>query len=147
MPASPIHHILVAWDASPDAHAALELALHLARVNHGSVTAVSVLDPGTHAETIGAQSRAVEAVSADLERALASHREEAEAMGARLNHVVIDATDRSDALLTYATHHAADLLIAGRRGNSGRIHAHLGPVAEQLLSRGHLPVMVTSQPS
>lgn len=145
MPTSPFHHILVAWDASPDAHVALELAIRIATTNHGSVTAVSVLDPGTHADTEGAKSRAIDSIRRDLEDAIAPYREVAVSGDVRLRDVVIESTSRPEALLDYAAHHAADLLVAGRRGSSGHLHVHIGPVTERLVSRGHLPVLVTGR--
>jgi nucleotide-binding universal stress UspA family protein len=144
MSTSQFHRVVVAWDGSPDAQAAVDLALRL--VGHdGAVDALVVVDPGEGTETRGSHDRAVDAGRQQAEEALEPFLERAAHAHTRLRLVFVEGDDPVHAMLHHADHHGADLIVVGRRGSSGRLHSGLGPVASGLAAKGRLPVLVTGE--
>jgi nucleotide-binding universal stress UspA family protein len=139
----PFHHLVVAWDASPDAAAALDLAIRIAAVSQGMIDAVSVVDPADSVETIEARQRAVEANRSSLEDDLEPFSRRAAAEHVRLRLVFAQEVDPAHALLEHAARHGSDLILIGRRGSTGHLHPGLGPVAKHLVAEGATPVLVT----
>jgi nucleotide-binding universal stress UspA family protein len=138
--------ILVAFDGSPHAHAALAEAIELAQKDHGWLTVIAVVpDPGlwlgaatevpvnlggspdeTTEEYQRALDRAVQLVPADVPVTTLLRR------GAP-----------SRAILAEAREHQHDLIVIGSRGRGGLRSLLLGSVSHAVLRSSPVPVLVS----
>src|SRR5579875_3082087 len=121
MTGGPYRRVLVGWDASTDAIAALDAATAIAGGREGHVVALTVLPRVAHLE------------SADGEQAPArwQAQERFEQAGS--------------ALCEYAADHGFDLLVLGRHGHGGSSRHHLGQVAEAAARGSAIPVLLLSR--
>jgi nucleotide-binding universal stress UspA family protein len=125
--------ILVAWDGSPGSVAAFHAAVALTGGDGGHVVALCVLRQIRHAET-----------AEERERELTAHRRRAEAefapvrdrlaLGhqARMELHIVEGDNVAKVLGAYATEHGYGLIVAGRHGEGGPLHAALGHVPRDL---------------
>lgn len=128
-PGVPLRRILVAFDASPPAAAALRLALELA-VEYRAELVLCHVDEG---DRTGAQTAA-------LERARAL----AEAAHVRVG--IVSAIGKPiDAIVTSALAGEADLIAVGTHGRHGPARLVLGSVAEGLVFSSTVPVVVVHE--
>ena len=134
--------LCVAYDASPEARAALDAAYRIAAHRRGSVEVLRVREEvvSPYAVTpgaIAAENRRAEEhrAQADLDEALGRSPDEVVAVGRLLRGGPIEA------ILGAAQE--ADLLVAGSRGY-GPLHRVLaGSTSIGLLTDGHVPILVT----
>ncbi len=162
---------VVALDGSePSAHAALAVG-PLARAARAEVLLLQVLNPDefreTAAETEPAGALPASAVPSgmvvrhgrqpglrlaeDRTQALERARVDAEAYlkseaahieGATSTVHIVWAEHAAEAISTFAEQQGADLLVIGTHGRSGVRHALMGSVAEAVIRRSKVPVMV-----
>jgi nucleotide-binding universal stress UspA family protein len=135
--------VLVGWDCSPGAAAALLAAVAIADGETGRVVALAVLRPVPNGES--AEERAAE---------MASHRRRAEESfgkardklpGAIRARVTLDFAESSDAarvLCEYADAHVFELVALGRHGTGGVLHPRLGHIAEKVAKNSGLPLLL-----
>jgi len=124
----PGRHVLVAWNGSKEASAAMNAALPLLR-RAGRVRIVSFRDPGM-ADAMDAQ------CEADLAAFLARHAVRAEIMASE-RHI-----DSGHALLAMAAQEACDLIVMGCYGHSRFRELILGGVTRTVLFGARLPVLM-----
>ena len=145
-----IEHIVVGTDLSPegmgcctpvadfarDAGARVTL-LHVvptvAAIPHGAPLAPPVEEPGVADDVEEAQ------------RSLEGHR----GMfgdGVEVTPVVITGRDVAQTIVDYAREHGADLIAIATHGHTGFRHLVLGSVAEGVVRRSHVPVLVLPRP-
>ena len=136
--------ILVGWDSSPGAAAALLAATAIADDEAGRVVALAVLRPVPRGEG-GEEERAAE---------MARHRHQAEesfgrardtlpgAARARVTLEFAESPDAARTLCEYADAHVFELLVLGRHGNGGVLHPRLGHVAETVAKKSGLPLLL-----
>ncbi len=144
MSARRFRRVLVGWDSSPGAAAALAAATAIADDEGGRVVALAVLRPVPRGEG-SEEEQAVE---------IARHRHQAEEAfvkardtlpGASRTRVTLAFAEGADAareLCEYADTHVFDLLVLGRHGNGGVLHPRLGHVAETVAKKSGLPLLL-----
>jgi nucleotide-binding universal stress UspA family protein len=144
MSARRFRRVLVGWDSSPGAAAALLAAAAIADDEMGHVVALAVLRPVPRGEG-GEEERAGE---------IARHRHQAEesfgkargtlpgATRARVTLEFAESSDAARALCDYAEAHMFELLVLGRHGTGGVLHPRLGHVAEKAAKKSGLPLLL-----
>lgn len=151
--------IVVPYDFSEHAHAALETSLDLARRLDSNLHLVHALQPPAYGygyanlggTAVGAASIPppgfVEEMRAGAMNALrevaqkAAHR----APGDVVHHLT-EGVNVSDAILQSARDLNADLIVMGTHGRTGIAHVFLGSVAERTLRRAPCPVLTVRAP-
>jgi nucleotide-binding universal stress UspA family protein len=136
--------ILLAWDGSPPARRALDVALDLARRYDAEVVAASIAHSPTHAETAADRVESVEAARAFAREAFEKVRDRADRIGVELEHVVLEGERPAEELLGYAHQHGFDLIVCGHHHDrpAGRFLLH--GVAERLIGAAAVPVLIVS---
>ena len=148
MPAARLfRRLLVGWDASRDAAAALRAAAAIAGDEQGHVVALAVLPPGGHAETAAERS---------ADRAAARDRvrwpfeelclELAGPGCARMTLQFGEDRQIARAVCGYAAEHGFDLLVLGRHGDGSVAAGKLGHVADAVARTSRVPVLLVSAP-
>lgn len=135
--------LLLAWDGSPPAQRALDLAVDIARRYGAEIVAVSVAHSPTHAETEEDRLESVAAARAFLEESFARVRDRAERAGVAVEQVIIEGEQPADDLVRYAHEHGFDLVVAGHhrgRRRPGRLVLH--GLADRLVAHADLPVLI-----
>lgn len=134
--------ILIAWDGSPSAEWAFDVALDLARRYEADLIGISIAHSPAHAETAGDRRESVDAARRYLEETFARMLDRAERTGVPVEHVVIEGHDPAAAILDYAHEHGVDLLVIGhhRTKHKGRFLIH--GLAENTIERSDVPVLV-----
>lgn len=137
--------LLLAWDGSPPARRALDLAIDLARRYDAAIVAASVAHSPAHAETEEDRRESVEAARQFLEESFLYARDRADRAGVLIEQVIIEGLDRepADDLIGYAHEHGFDLVVAGHhrgRRRPGRLVLH--GLADRLVSHADLPVLI-----
>jgi len=135
--------LLLAWDASPPAQRALDLAVSVARRYGAEIVAVSVAHSPTHAETEEDRIESVEATRRFFEDSFARVRDRAERAGVAVEHVIIEGEEPAQDMIGYAHEHGFDLVVAGhhREGRRpGRLVLH--GLADHLVAHSDVPVLI-----
>ncbi len=129
-----IQQILIAWDGSPPARYALDIAIDLARRYEAELVAASVAHSPAHAETEADRTESVDAARALSRRDIRACRDRAERVGVPLEHVVIEGENPADDILGYAHEHGIDLVVVGHHRNrrAGRFLLH--GLAERMIA-------------
>lgn len=138
-----ITHIVVGTDFSPEAEVAVKHAVHIARRTGAEITLVHacpVVAPP--ARTLATQWTAL------MQHNLSESRKKLEELctsvsgqGARVSHLIGD--DVPDAaIIDAAAELGAELIIVGTRGLTGAQHLLLGSVAEKVIRKSKVSVMV-----
>lgn len=140
--------ILVAFDESPQAKAALRHALE--RYPDAEVTVVHVTDPGEwiYPDELGGSFYAEGAFEAAKETAEAL-LEEASAIAAEADRevrTVADVGPTAATIVECAQEHEADLIVLGSHGRRGLARFLLGSVAERVARRAPVSVTVIREP-
>lgn len=136
--------ILLAWDGSPPAEWAFDVALDVARRYDAYLVAASVAHSPAHAETAGDRRESVEAARRYLEETFERVRDRAERVGVNVDHAIIEGDEPAADILRYAHEHGFDLLVIGHhhRNRSGRFLIH--GLAETTVEAADLPVLVVA---
>jgi len=139
-----LDRVLVAWDGSPPAQRALDLAVSLARRYGAEIVAVSVAHSPMHAETEEDRIESVDAARKYLEGTFSRIRDRAERAGVPIEHVIVEGEEEpADDLIRYAHEHGFDLVVAGHhrgRRSPGRLVLH--GLADRLVAHADLPVLI-----
>lgn len=145
MHAAAFHRVLVGWDASPGAEAALDAALRLAGPS-GRVVALAVLPSTPHVETDGERERELASVRQRVEERFQEQRAALDGLETELRLDVLESQDQATALREYAGKHGFDLVVVGRHGEGGVLHPKLGHVSTAVVQSGPMPVLVVGPP-
>jgi nucleotide-binding universal stress UspA family protein len=138
--------LLLAWDGSPPARRALDVAIGIARRFDAEIVAASVAYSPTHAETEEDRRESVDAARRYLEESFARVRDRAERAGVRVAHEIVEGEDPGEDLLRYAYAGGFDLVVTGHhrgRRRPGRLFLH--GLAERLLADSEVPVLVVGE--
>jgi nucleotide-binding universal stress UspA family protein len=141
--AATFRRILVGWDCSPGAAAALRAAAAVASDEAAHVVALAVLKPAPHTEDAeegaadfdGRQRIAQETFTRACEAMPAAQR-------ARVTLQFAQSGDAARTVCEYAQQHGFDLLVLGRHGTGGVLHPRLGHVAATAARKSSLPVLL-----
>jgi nucleotide-binding universal stress UspA family protein len=143
------HSLLVPLDGSPIANAALKHAILLAKICKANLTLVCVYDsfPIT---AIGARngSALVEHLAAAKSSAgitIESGRSMVEAAGLQADGLVVESAKAWRGILDTAQSQATDLIVMGSHGRNGIDKLLMGSVAQKILQRTHLPVLIVRE--
>lgn len=136
--------VLVAFDESPQAHAALHHAL--STYSDAEITALHVTDPRewTTMDTVGGtyfSEELLEQAEESAEDLLA----EAEAVGSEYGKTIETATEigqPAGTIVDYAEENDFDHIVLGSHGRSGLSRFLLGSVAETVAERAHVSVTI-----
>lgn len=145
-----IEHILVATDLSEAALACCAPIGGLARTLGARITLLHVLGgheaiphgaPLAPALEEPASAKEVEKARAKLDERLPAYGE-----GVELSPVVISGGNTADEIVEYAEKHGADLIALATHGRTGFRHMVLGSVAEDVVRKSPIPVIVLPRP-
>lgn len=139
--------VLVGWDGSTGAAAALRLGLRLTAVDGGRVTAVAVVPSYAHVEDAEERDQAeaeVRATVRDPYEAVLAEQELHTGQQAALEF--IEADDVARVLDEYARTHLLDLVVVGLHGREGLLHPRMGHIASHAVQMSHCPVLVVPEP-
>jgi len=137
--------LLVGWDGSRGASAALRAAAAIVGNEEGHVVALVVLPPAWHTET--AQERSANEIAARQRVRSPFERLRAELAAlcsARIDLQFAEDPNIPQALCRYATEHGFDLLVLGRHGEGGATARKLGHVADSAVRSGGIPLLLAT---
>ncbi len=142
-PGCPYRQILVGWDASADAAAALRAAVGIGGPG-GRVVALAALPEAASIEEHGADGPAdALAATETFERAKANL---SLSSGARVSLHVRRGPHAAEMICRYAAEHGFDLIVLGRHGDGGLLPHRLGRVAEAAARTSRIPVLLLGSP-
>jgi nucleotide-binding universal stress UspA family protein len=137
--------ILIAWDGSPVALRAFDVAIDLARRYDAELVAISIASAPPAAETAIDREESAGAARRYLETTFAEVRDRAERAGVAVEHEIVEASTPAEALANYSHEHGFDLIVCGHHHaeRSGRLL--LRGVSQSLLAATDTPVLVISE--
>lgn len=139
----PLHSILVAIDGSPPADAALAVACSLAKEYGGAAHGCLVIEG--HPQLRGRHVQWMPEDQADRRREAANTSRDAEVkaalLGVKLDVAVVDG-EPIDEILWVADEIGAGIIVIGSRGEPALETLLLGSVAQGVLERSHVPVLL-----
>jgi len=142
-------HILVAFDGSEGARAALREAVQLARATNGDLIVLDVVQPRADAANVVATSmaEAVQQVVAERRAAAAGAVRElhAERAAIRVDELPRD-RDVPEHIVAVAAESGADLIAISSQRAAGVRGLVLGSVTQHVLRLAEMPVMVVRPP-
>ncbi|NNL85626.1 MAG: universal stress protein [Myxococcales bacterium] len=145
--------IMIPYDFSEHAQAALHLGVELARRLNATLTLVHVIQPPAYAYGYPAPAGTAVALPNLLElqqNARSGLRELIDRIELPKDAIEIDVLEGnniSEALCQAAEKHGADLLVMGTHGRTGLAHAFIGSVAERTLRSSPCPVLTVKDSS
>jgi nucleotide-binding universal stress UspA family protein len=140
---APFRRILVGWDCSPGAAAALRAAAALATDEVVHVTALAVLRPAPHTEDAAEGAADFDGRQHFAQETFARVWDSLpDALQARVNLHFAESGDAARTVCEYAQRHGFDLLVVGRHGTGGLLHPRLGRVAATAARTSGLPVLL-----
>ena len=139
----PFRRVLVAWDGSPDAAAALRLAAALVGSGPGHVVAMAVL-PDPPLPEAAAPERTGQPVPPEWaqESFARAYAVLTPAPPYRIDLQATHGRPVAEVLCSHAREHGFDLLVLGRHGDGGVLHPRLGHVAEAAARASTVPVLL-----
>jgi nucleotide-binding universal stress UspA family protein len=146
-----MRRLLVAYDSSEQANAALDVAMALARSEGASIVACFALDIEAEMGRIAAAFHhtpvsAARMLREDARAVLQSASARTQAAAVQIRTKFIDAPVVSG-ISAYARQVRADLIVVGSHGRSGLPRLLLGSVAEGLMRHASVPVLVVRLPA
>lgn len=139
----PLRRILVGWDCSPGAAAALRAAAALTAEGTAAVVALAVLKPAPHTEDTTEGIADFDERQHFAQQTFAKVRDEfPHAMRGRVSLQFVESGDAAATVCEYARQHGFDLLALGRHGTGGVLHPRLGHVAANAARKADLPVLL-----
>jgi nucleotide-binding universal stress UspA family protein len=137
--------VLVGFDGSPDAAAAIRAATAVAARDGGHVVALSVVRRVPHPDGDDSQDgdgghlrTLAEGVFSDVRRELPATS--AVRMSAQV--IYADRDNPAQAVTEYAVQHGFDILVLGRHGDGRRWKSRLGRVADRAVHECSVPVLL-----
>jgi len=138
-----VRRILVGWDCSPGAAAALRAVAALAADRTVAVVALAVLKPAARTEDPAEGTADFDERRRFAQKTFDKAREALpDAIRARVSLRFVESGDAAGMVCEYATQHGFDLLALGRHGTGGVLHPRLGHVAANAARRAALPVLL-----
>lgn len=138
------NHILCPIDGSQAAHQALDIAAKLAQEQHAALTICSVVDPSQAAAmAFGDPGMSAACYSALEDESKTLVAEAAARLRGCVTAFAVTLIGQPVAgIVSQAASCGADLIVMGSHGRSGIPRAFLGSVAEEVLRRATIPVMI-----
>lgn len=143
MNGSQFRRILVGWDCSPGAAAALLAAAGIADGAERQVVALAVLRPVPRGESAEEQEAEVAALRHQAEKSFRLVWDTLpDAAQAGVTLAFAESPDAARTLCEYADAHVFGLIALGRHGTGGMLHRRLGHVAETVAKKSNLPILL-----
>jgi len=136
--------ILIAWDGSPVAVRAFDVAIDVTRRYEAELVAVSVAYSPARAETAADREETADAARRYLEETFAEVADRAQRAGLEVAHRIIAGEEPVSAILEHAHEHGADLIVCGHHHARRAGRLLLRGVAQDLVARSEVPVLVIS---
>jgi len=134
--------ILVGWDCSAGAAAALRAAAAIAADGATHIVVLAVLKPAPHTEDAQEGTADFDGRQRFAQESFDKARQGMPQTRARMTMQVVQSSDPARAVCEYAQEHGFDLLVLGRHGTGGVFHPKLGHVAATAARQCSLPVML-----
>ena len=136
--------ILTAWDGSPVAVRAFDVAIDVTRRYNAELVAVSIAYSPAHAETAADRGESADAARRYLKDTFDDVADRAHRAGVHVEHQIIDGDPPARALADYAHQHGFDLIICGHHHirRAGRLL--LRGVSQDLLAATTIPILIVS---
>jgi nucleotide-binding universal stress UspA family protein len=135
--------ILVGWDCSPGAAAALRAAAALADGEKARVVALAVLKPAPHTEDTAEGAADFNGRQHFAQETFAKARNALPGtLQARVTLHFAESGDAARTVCEYAQQHGFDLLVVGRHGTGSVLHPRLGHVASAAVKDSRLTVLL-----
>jgi nucleotide-binding universal stress UspA family protein len=136
--------ILIAWDGSPLAIRALDVAIDVTRRYDAELVAVSIAYSPAHAETAADREESTAAARRYLADTFREVADRAERVGLTVEHQIIEGETPAQLLADYAHEHGYDLLVCGHHHSRRVGRLLLRGVSQALLDAATTPVLVVS---
>jgi nucleotide-binding universal stress UspA family protein len=136
--------ILIAWDGSPLAIRALDVAIDVARRYDAELVAVSIAYSPAHAETAADREESTAAARRYLADTFREVADRAERVGLTVEQEIIEGDTPAQLLADYAHEHGYDLLVCGHHHSRRVGRLLLRGVSQRLLDAATIPVLVVS---
>jgi nucleotide-binding universal stress UspA family protein len=144
-PCGPFRRVLVAWDGSADSIAALRTAASVVGGPAGHVVALSVLAAAQRTEATDDRPSSASPHARRIRAAFETTRAAiARNSGVRIDLHTAEGRQVAASVCDYAAEHGFDLVVIGRHGDGGLIHAKLGHIAESTARACKIPVLLVS---
>jgi nucleotide-binding universal stress UspA family protein len=135
--------VLVGWDASADAAAALGIAASIIGGSEGDVVALAVLREAPRLEATDENDSQRDAIRRRADAHFAQVRQAAAgAASVRMSLKIIEDRQVGRAVCDYAAENGFHLLVLGRSGDGARLRPRLGRVAEAAARDCAIPVLL-----
>ena len=139
----PLRKVLVGWDCSPGAAAALRAAALVTADGTAAVVVLAVLKPAPATEDADEGATDLGDRQRQAQESFAKAREGLPgALQERVSLRFAESGDAAGAVCDYAQQHGFDLLVLGRHGSGGVFHPRLGHVAATAARKSTLPVLL-----
>lgn len=135
--------ILVPFDGSDGAHAAVDHAFGLARATGATVHLLNVVDHGVVAGGDVNVGMVLDALEDSGERALETVAERAEREGVDIGDASVRIGSPFRSIVEYADEEGVDCIVMGTHGRAGIDRVLLGSVAERVIRQTSVPVIAT----
>ncbi|HEY1778149.1 MAG TPA: universal stress protein [Solirubrobacteraceae bacterium] len=136
--------ILTAWDGSPVAVRAFDVAIDITRRYNAELVAVSIAYSPAHAETAADRDESADAAHRYLTDTFHDVADRAVRAGVSVEHQIIDGDTPAQALADYAHEHSFDLIICGHHHTRRAGRLLLRGVAQDLLAITTIPILIVS---
>ena len=136
--------ILTAWDGSPVAVRAFDVAIDITRRYHAELVAVSIAYSPAHAETAADRDESADAAHRYLQETFHDAIDRAHRAGVGVEHQIIDGETPAQALADYAHEHGFDLIVCGHHHTRRAGRLLLRGVSQDLLAATTIPILVVS---
>jgi nucleotide-binding universal stress UspA family protein len=139
--------ILTAWDGSPVALRAFDVAIDITRRYNAELVAVSIAYSPAHAETAADREESADAAHRYLQDTFHDVVDRAHRAGVGVEHQIIDGETPAQALADYAHEHGFDLIVCGHHHSRRAGRLLLRGVSQDLLVATTIPILVVSDDS
>lgn len=140
-----LRNILVAYDASGFSNRAFKSALDIAEPNKSKITLVTVVT-GIYQPSIGFSMKlnkeTMEKQNKTMKKLVSSLQTAANKKGIRLSLRLLHNPSVSKAIIKYIHSHKFDLIVIGSHGRTGLNKMILGSVANDIVQKADISVMV-----
>jgi nucleotide-binding universal stress UspA family protein len=138
-------HILIAWDASPEAHRAFEYGQEIAARFSSRIDLVSIAQAPEHVRSDAERERNVAEARAYYEEQAAGLVQAARERGIDLHFRVVPGAHPAEGILKVAHQGGVDLIIMGRRGKSLAQRFMIGSVSDRVSRYAACPVLIVGK--
>jgi nucleotide-binding universal stress UspA family protein len=136
--------ILIAWDGSPVALRAFDVAIDITRRYDAELVAVSIAYSPAHTETPADREESAAAAHVYLRETFREVADRAERAGVSVEHQIVDGEATAPTLAAYAHEHGFDLLVCGHHHGRRAGRLLLRGVSQDLLGATAVPILIVS---